>query len=173
MAVERTLAILKPDAVQRNLVGEICGRFEKAGFKVVAMKMVQADLDLLKKHYPDSMAPTVGQKSADAGDEEAKKDPEAFGLNVLGWLRDFMMSGPVVPMVIEGENAIKECRKIVGVTDPSQADKGTIRGDLGEDSILAANQEKRPVKNLVHMSGDPEEAKTEIAIWFKDEEIVG
>ena len=172
MGIERTLAIIKPDAVQRQLTGEIIKRYEKEGFRVVAMKMVNADEETLKNHYPDSMAAAVGQKSANAGEEEAKKDPTAYGIKVLSWLRSFMSSGPVVPMVLEGENAIQRAREVTGFTDPSQAKPGTIRGDLGEDSILKANQEKRPAKNLVHMSGNKEEAETEINIWFKPEEIV-
>ncbi|MEM7813295.1 MAG: nucleoside-diphosphate kinase [Candidatus Aenigmatarchaeota archaeon] len=172
MAVERTLAIIKPDGTARNIIGEVISRFERAGLRLVALKMVNADMDLLKKHYPDSMARSVGEKSAKAGEEEAKRDPQAYGMKVLGWLREFMASGPVVPMVLEGENAIAAAREIAGYTDPSAAKPGTIRRDFSTDSILAANKEKRPVRNVVHLSGNPEEAKAEIAIWFKPSEFV-
>lgn len=172
MAIERTLAIIKPDGTSRNIVGEVISRFERAGLKLVALKMLNADAALLKEHYPDSMARAVGEKSAKAGEEEAKKEPEAYGRKVLGWLRAFMASGPVVPMVLEGENAISAARDIAGYTDPSIAKPGTIRRDLSTDSILAANKEHRPVKNIVHLSGNAEEAKTEIAVWFGPREFV-
>ena len=172
MTVERTLAIIKPDGTSRSIIGDVVARFERAGLRLVALKMVNADLPTLKKHYPDSMASAVGEKSAKAGEAEAKKNPQAYGLKVLGWLRNFMASGPVVPMVLEGENAIGAAREIAGFTDPSQAKPGTIRRDFSTDSILAANSEHRPVKNIVHLSGNTEEAKTEIAIWFKPSEFV-
>ena len=172
MAIERTLAIIKPDGTSRNIVGEVIARFERAGLHLIAMKMINADVALLKRHYPDSMAKSVGEKSAKAGESEAQENPEAYGMKVLGWLRNFMASGPVVPMVLEGENAISAARDIAGYTDPSAARPGTIRRDLSTDSILAANKEKRPVKNVVHLSGNMEEAKKEIAIWFIPKEFV-
>lgn len=171
MAIERTLAIIKPDGTSRNIIGEVISRFERTGLKLVAMKMMNADLAILKRHYPDSLAPAVREKSIKAGEEEARHDPD-FGIKIVGWLRNFMMSGPVVPMVLEGENAIAAAREIAGYTDPSAAKPGTIRRDFSTDSILAANREKRPVKNIVHLSGNPEEAKTEIAIWFSPKEFV-
>lgn len=169
--MERTLAIIKPDGVQRGLVGKIIERYEAAGFKIVAMKMMKASPELLKRHYPDSMAYEVGMKSAKAGEKAAEKDPTGWGMKVLGWLRNFMSSGPVVPIVLEGEDVIKKAREVTGFTDPSQATKGTVRGDYGQDSILKANSEGRPVRNLVHMSGNPEEAKKEIGIWFSSSEL--
>jgi len=172
MAIERTLAIIKPDGTSRNIVGDVISRFERAGLKLIALKMLNADIAIMKKQYPDSMAKAVGEKSAKAGEAEAKENPEAYGLKVLNWLRAFMSSGPVVPMVLEGENAISAAREIAGFTDPSAAKPGTIRRDFSTDSILAANKEKRPVKNVVHLSGNMEEAKTEIAIWFTTREFV-
>jgi nucleoside-diphosphate kinase len=172
MAIERTLAIIKPDGTSRNIIGDVISRFERAGLRPIALKIINADMKLLKRHYPDTMAQSVGEKSAKAGEEEAKANPQAYGMKVLSWLRDFMSSGPVVPMVLEGENAISAAREIAGYTDPSAAKPGTIRRDFSTDSILAANKEKRPVKNVVHLSGNPEEAKTEIAIWFGSKEFV-
>lgn len=172
MAVERTLAIIKPDGTSRNIIGEVIARYERAGLRVVALKTVRATPELMKRHYPDSLAPTLGEKSANAGEEAAKADPVGYGTKVLGWLRAFMSSGPVVPIVLEGENAVQAARDITGYTDPSAARPGTIRRDLSTDSILAANKEGRPVKNVVHISGNPAEAAQEIAIWFSKEELV-
>lgn len=168
---ERTCVIIKPDGVSRNLTGEIISRFEKSGLRLVALKMIVPGRDLVCRHYPDSMAPVLGQKSKDAG--EKVDNVAEFGKKVLEWLRTFISSGPVVPMVFEGKNAVKKVREITGYTDPVSAVKGTIRGDLGEDSILRANKEHRPVKNLLHASGSIEEAKHEIKLWFKDTELVG
>jgi len=172
MAVERTLSIIKPDGTSRHIIGEVIARYERAGLRVVALKMVHANEALLKRHYPDTIAAAIGEKSAKAGEEAAKKDPKAYGLKVLGWLRAFMSSGPVVPIVLEGENAVQAARDITGFTDPSAARPGTIRRDLSTDSILAANKEKRPVRNVVHISGNREEAAREIAIWFEPTEFV-
>ncbi len=164
--MERTLVVIKPDGVKRNLIGEIIKRYEDKGLKVVALKMLQVDEELVKKHYPDSMIPVLGEKSAKAG---TKVDNiEEQGRKVLSWLRNFITSGPVVAMILEGENAVKKVREITGYTDPSEAEKGTVRGDLGIDSIKKANEEQRPVYNLVHASGSLEEAEREIKIWFPE-----
>jgi nucleoside-diphosphate kinase len=170
--MERTCVIVKPDGVSRNLTGEIISRFEKAGLKIIALKMIVADRELIKKHYTENeeYLISLGKKSEKAGD--VVKDYRAQGLMIVEGMRNYMTSGPVVPMVVEGENAIKKAREIAGYTDPSAAEKGTIRGDLGQDSILKANKEKRPVKNLLHASGNPEEAEHEIKLWFKEKELV-
>jgi len=169
MVKQQTLVLIKPDAVKRNLIGKIIGRYEQHGLKIVALKILNVDEDIVKKHYPDTMMEALGNKSARAGSEV--KDVMKQGKNILRWLREFIMSHLVVAIVFEGEGAIAKVRKITGYTDPKEAEKNTIRGDLGKDSILKANSEGRPVYNLVHASGNPEEAKTEIDIWFTKEEI--
>ncbi|RLJ04731.1 MAG: nucleoside-diphosphate kinase [Candidatus Aenigmatarchaeota archaeon] len=169
--MERTLVIIKPDGMERNIIGDVIKRFESADLRIVGLKMIKADLSLMKKHYPDSMIPILGEKSVKAGAKV--KDVNKQGKKVLGWLRKFMMSSPVVAMVLQGENAVKKVRQIVGSTDPSEADVGTIRADYSNDSIAVANAENRTVRNIVHASGNPEEAKKEISIWFKDNEIFG
>ncbi len=163
---QQTLVVIKPDGAKRNLIGEIIKRYETEGLKVLELKMLNATEELVAKHYPEDedFMRTIGEKSAAAGEDVG--DPVEMGRQVVMWLRTYITSGPVVAIVLEGEDAIKRVRSITGFTDPQTADKGTIRGDLGTDSILKANSEKRPVENLIHASGNPEEAAREIALWF-------
>lgn len=176
--MERTLVLVKPDGVKRNLIGKIISRFEKGGLKVIAMKMTKVDKEFTEKHYldTDSQVVGMGNKTLDASkktgkSDEVKKlfgsdDSKKIGMILREWLIEFLTSDSVVAMILEGENAIKKTREITGFTDPSRADKGTIRGDLGDDSIIQANNEKRATKNLVHASGSKEEAENEIELWF-------
>lgn len=166
--MQQTLIIIKPDGGERNLIGKIINYYEEAGLKVVKLKMMTADKDLIMKHYPEDeeYMISIGKKSAAAGD--AVHDFLEQGRMIVQALREYMTSGPVVPMVLEGEDAIALARKVTGFTDPASAEKGTIRGDLGQDTILEANRQKRPVKNLIHASGNQEEATQEISLWFQD-----
>lgn len=141
--IERTLVILKPDGVKRNLADKIIKRYEDAGLKLVKKRTVVADSNLLKQHY-----------SAHIGKPFYKG------------LEKFMMEGPVVAIIFEGDDAVARVRKLTGYTDPSKAEKGTIRGDLGEDSLEKADKEGRAIRNLVHASGNKEEAEKEIKLWF-------
>lgn len=163
---QQTLVLVKPDGVERNWIGEIISRYEKEGLKITALKMMQAPSAIVEKHYPDDeeYLRSIGEKTIAAGQQVTNAVDQ--GRKVVSWLRKFITSGPVVAMVIEGDEAVTQVRKITGFTDPSSADKGTIRGDLGQDSILKANQEERPVYNLVHASGNLEEAEREIKLWF-------
>ena len=163
---QSTLVLIKPDGVARNLVGEIIKRFEDAGLSLVELKMFTASRELISAHYPEDeeYMIAIGKKSEAAGDKVDSYIEQ--GRMVVNAMRDFMTSGPLVAMVLEGEEAVPLVRKVVGYTDPASADKGTIRGDLGQDSIQAANSEKRPVKNLIHASGTPDEAASEIKLWF-------
>lgn len=164
---QQTLIIIKPDGVERNLIGKIITYYENAGLKVVKLKMMLAERDLIMEHYEENedYMRAIGQKSKDAGNEV--DDILEYGRKIVQSLRDYMTAGPVVPMVLEGEDAIALARKVTGFTDPTQADKGTIRGDLGNDSIARANGEGRPTRNLIHASGNPEEAAKEISLWFE------
>ena len=178
---ERTLILLKPDAVARGLVGEIIARFEKAGLKIVGMKMVHPTEEKAAGHYagPDEWIRGMGQKTLDSFEEFGMDADEVLGTSdtleigqmVLSWLIRYISSGPVVAMVLEGVHAIKAVRKMVGFTIPSRAEPGTIRGDLTIDSNTISSLEKRSTKNLIHASGDPEEAAQEIAFWFDPEEL--
>jgi len=163
--MEKTLVVIKPDGVSRNLVGKIISYYEAGGLKVTQLKMFCVPEDLIAKHYPekDEYLISLGKKSEKAGDKVP--DYRAQGLMIVHGLRIYLTEGPVVAMIIEGEDAIQKVRKITGYTDPASADKGTIRGDFGIDNILQANKEKRSVRNLIHASGNPEEAAAEIALW--------
>ncbi len=164
--MQKTLVLIKPDAVARGLTEEIIKRYAAAGLTVVKRKEMIAPISIIEKHYP--MDPdylrSIGEKTIAAGQQV--KNAEDQGKKVVTWLRKFITSGPIVALLLEGEDAIKLARKTTGFTDPSTAEKGTIRGDLGIDNILKANTEERPVYNLIHASGSEEEAKKEIELWF-------
>ncbi|MBI2039892.1 nucleoside-diphosphate kinase [Candidatus Microgenomates bacterium] len=166
--VQQTLIIIKPDGVAGGFTDEIIRRYEDVGLKVVKRKDVMAPQDLVEKHYPmdSEYLRLIGEKTIAAGQKVASAEDQ--GRKVVGWLRKFITSGPIVVMVLEGENAVEVARKVTGFTDPATAEKGTIRGDLGTDNILDANREERPVYNLIHASGSEEEAEKEIKLWFGD-----
>jgi nucleoside-diphosphate kinase len=137
--VERTFVMIKPDGVQRGLVGEIVRRFEARGLKIVGMKMLQMSNDFAKKHYEVH----IGKPFFDG-------------------LLKYITSGPVVAMVLEGTEAVAAARATMGATNPAKAAPGTIRADLGLEMG----------RNLIHGSDGPETAQTEIALWFKPEELL-
>jgi len=172
--MEKTLVILKPDAVQRGLVGEILARFEKAGLKIVAMKMMVADKDLLTKHYPDDLVPIVGNKTKKDWNEygvEHTESAEEIGRMIVDATRDFMRSGPVIAFVLEGGHAVEVVRKLVGTTGPKDSPPGTIRGDYAHLGLGRASMKRMGATNLIHASGSVEEAQTEIDMWFDKSEL--
>jgi len=178
---ERTLVIIKPDAVKRGLMGEILSRFERMGLKMIAGKFIQADRDTASKHYPDSIEwkQTVGQRTIDDCQKYGidiisnigTDDPVAVGEVVKKLNEDFLISGPVFAFVLKGVNAVERVRAITGSTVPTKANPGTIRGDYSLDSAITANQRSRTIYNLVHASGSVEEAENEISLWFMPDEI--
>ena len=180
-SLERTFVMMKPDGVQRGLIGEAISRFEKRGLKVVAIKMSKPSLEHIDNHYPKDEAwiERLGQKGFTVFEEYGINPIDVMGTDskletgkaVRQWLVDYMLSAPVVPMVIEGIHAIDMVRKIAGHTLPNKADIGTIRGDFSVDSPAAANLNKRAVKNIIHASENVEEAEAEIKHWFSDDEI--
>ena len=180
--MEQTLLIVKPDGVQRALSGEIISRLEKAGLKIVGLKMVHAGREMLEKHYTTSeeflrgmggkTLATYKEYGGDVLKEMGTADELELGKIIREWLVDFLSSGPVIAAVFAGHHAVTQTRKIVGATVPCFANPGTIRGDYTTDAPDLANAHKRPVKNLVHASGSVEEAVAEIALWFKPEEIM-
>ena len=172
--MERTLIILKPDAVKRGIVGEIMNRFERAGFKVVGSKMMMADPKLVAKHYPDDLIPIVGNKTKTDWDNYGVKyseSAEEIGKMIVDATRQFLGSGPVVAMVLEASHAVEVARKLVGSTGPKDSAPGTIRGDYAHLSLGGASLKKKGAANLVHASGTVDEAKKEITMWFKPEEL--
>ncbi|MEK7660311.1 MAG: nucleoside-diphosphate kinase [Patescibacteria group bacterium] len=183
MKQERTLVLIKPDAVKRSLTGEVIQRIESRGLKVIALQMIWPDKEKMEKHYPTSedWVTGLGKNTARAYeefqlpttllDDYGTDDLHQIGKQVREWLIEFMISGPIVKIVIEGLHAVKMVRKIVGHTIPAFADMGTIRGDFSVDSPALANTEKRPVQNLIHASGNAEEAAYEIAHWFTEKEL--
>lgn len=172
--MERTLVILKPDTVQRAIVGEITARFEKAGLKIVGMKMMVPDMELLKKHYPDAMIPIVGNKTKedwDAYGVEYSESIEEIGQMIVSATRKFMQESPVVAMVLEGGHAVEIVRKMVGKTGPKDSAPGTIRGDYAHLSLGRSSLAKKGAANILHASGSVDEAKGEIKMWFGDDEL--
>lgn len=179
--VERTFSMIKPDGTQRGIVGEIISRIEKRGLKIVALKMVKPTIEHITNHYPkdDKWVARLGEKGftvfaelgLDPKDVMGTDDKFEAGKQVREWLVKYMTEAPVVAMVIEGVHAIDMMRKIAGSTLPSKAEIGTIRGDFSTDSPIAANINKRAIKNVIHISENKEEADHEISHWFSKDEI--
>ncbi len=175
---ERTLVIIKPDGVQRTLVGEIIERYERVGLKLVAMKMLVATPEHVEKHYTldPEWRRITGEKRIKAAKEKGEQlhteDPYEITAVVLERLKKYMTAGPVIAIVLEGAHAVEIVRKITGGTEPRSTDVGTIRGDYVLDSYNMADNDDRSVRNLVHASGSPKEAEMEIAHWFSAEEII-
>ncbi len=174
---ERTFVMLKPDSIQRGLIGEILSRFERTGLKLVAMKMILATEDQCWKHYNKDdewflKKGTVTMNNLKEKGLPVTKEPIEYGKDILRSNIAFMTSGPLIPMVWEGNQAVAIIKKIVGGTEPLTSDVGTIRGDLTMDSYQIANIDGRAVRNLIHCSDQVEEATREMNIWFSKEELV-
>ena len=173
---ERCLVVLKPDAVQRSLMGEIIRRFEMAGLKFTAMKMTIPTRDQLVEHYnkDDEWFLTKGQRIVDDLNEQGRevtKEPIEYGKEIIELMVRYMTAAPNIAMIVEGNQAVTVASKLVGSTEPATSDVGTIRGDYTLDSYGHASYENRGVRNLVHCSESSEEAEREIAIWFDAKEI--
>jgi nucleoside-diphosphate kinase len=176
MAIERTLAIIKPDGVQRGLVGEILGRFERAGLKIVGMKMVWPTQELVAQHYTsdENYLQSVGEKALENARQQGRT-LTATALEIGQRVREanmrYISTGPVIAFVMEGNTAVQTVRNIIGGTNPLTADIGTIRGDLTIDDFSQADAEGRSTRNLMHASGDISEARREIPLWFSEKEL--
>ncbi len=173
---ERSLVLLKPDAVQRSLIGDIIGRFERTGLKIAGMKMVIATEQQLLDHYnkDDEWYQRKGEgivEDMKAHNLPVEKEAIEYGKDIIRNMVTYMTAAPLVAIVMEGNQAVAVVSKLVGTTEPSSSDVGTIRGDYTVDSYSHATIENRGVRNLVHQSESPEEANREIKIWFNDGEI--
>lgn len=154
--LERTLIMLKPDTIKRGLVGEIITRFERAGLKIVAMKMVAPDVEHFHKHY-----------------EGISKLISRWGKDIYDVTLAHMTETPVIAFVLEGTEAVSYVRKLVGTTDPKESPAGTIRGDYTHVTRASTNPIGATLPNILHASGDPAEAELEIALWFGEDEVYG
>lgn len=176
---ERTLVIIKPDGVQRTLIGEIIKRYERMGLKLTALKLALPTPEKAKEHYMvggEEWLENVGKKAQEAYEKKGMKSPFATprenGIAILESNAKYMASGPVVAMIWQGAHAVEVVRKVTGGTEPRSSDVGTIRGDFVIDSYQMADADGRSIRNLIHASGNTEEAEKEIPIWFKPEEII-
>lgn len=151
--IQRSLILLKPDALDRGIVGEILTRFERVGANVVGLKLLVSEKDTAMKHYTDDLARRRGEK-------------------VRELMVQMLTSGPIVAVALEGIEIVEVVRKMVGATEPKTAAPGTIRGDYAHVSFKYADAQGIGVFNLIHASGSPEEAEVEVSVWFKPEELV-
>ena len=180
-SMEQTVVLIKPDGVKKGIVGQVLSRFERVGLKLIAVKMIWVDKTFVGKHYKDDVNyhKTVGEKTLenyqkygmDPAENLGTKNPVEIGRMVRKWNMEFLSSGPVMAMLLEGPGSVALVRKIVGNTFPAEALPGTVRGDFALDSAFLSNLQKRTTQNIVHASGSVEEAGFERKLWFKESEI--
>ncbi len=151
--MERSLVLLKPDAIERGIIGEIITRFERVGAKIVGLKLLISEKDTAGKHYTEDLAKRRGE-------------------HVRKMMIEMLISGPIVAIALEGVEIVEVVRKMIGATEPKSALPGTIRGDYAHVSFKYADEKGIGIFNLIHASGSPEEAETEIGVWFKPEELI-
>jgi nucleoside-diphosphate kinase len=175
---ERTLVIIKPDGIQRTLIGEIIKRYERVGFKLVAIKILIPSPEHIEKHYTldPNWRRITGEKTINGyrskGLIPPSEDPLEITAIILKNLKTYMTSGPVIAMIWEGAHVVQIIRKLTGGTEPLTSDVGSIRGDFVLDSYQMTDADGRAIRNLIHASGTIEEAEKEIDHWFKKEEII-
>ena len=181
MKKQRALLIIKPDGVQRGIIGKIITRFETVGLKIIGLKFEWAPREKIIAHYPETEAwfKKVGErtltnyakKGLDAKKIFKTDDAVAIGKTVKGWLIDYMQESPVFLAVVEGYDAIEIVRKLSGNTIPVLAAPGTIRGDFSHDTIDLANEQGRPLRNIIHASDTVEDGEKEVKLWFNKDEL--
>lgn len=176
MSQETTLVLIKPDGVLRGLIGTIISRFEQCGLKVIGMKMVYPNEELASEHYiaDEEWMKSIGEKTKASYEKRGEEMPRTV-LEQGQWVRESLMKylvmSPIVALAIKGHNAVKHVRKIVGATAPSDAAPGTIRGDFSFDTYRLSDTSNRPVQNLIHASGEVDEAQREVKVWFTEKEL--
>ena len=175
---EKTLVVIKPDGIQRTLIGEIIKRYERMGLKLIGIKLMLLTEDFVEKHYTldPNWKKINGEKTIrgyrDKGLQPPSEDPLAINAITLKNLKKYISSGPVVAMIWQGMNSVKIVRKITGGTEPLTSDVGTIRGDFVLDSYQVSDNDNRSIRNLIHASGTVKEAEMEINHWFNKDEII-
>ncbi len=175
--IERTLVLVKPDGVYRALIGKSIAAFEDAGLKVIGIKMVKPDRSIVDKHYvaDEEYLKSIGAKTINSYKKrgiEVKDTELQIGQRIRGYLFDYLTNKPVVAMVVEGNEAVANVKKITGATSPTDADRSSIRGMYSSDSYDLADAKKRAIKNMLHVSGDKADAAREVPLWFKESELV-
>lgn len=170
---EKTLVLIKPDAVLRGIVGEIISRFEKVGMKIVAMKMIQAEREVLEKHYfkDEKWLTEKGELYKKKLNMPKETDPIPVGKNIVEGLIVDMQHSPIIAMVLEGHNAVMTIKRLTGPTNIDEANPGTIRGDFSHDTYELANKSNRPNITIIHATDNSGEAQKEIDFWFSPDEI--
>ena len=174
--MEKALVVIKPDGMEKTVVGKVISKFEEGGLRVVGIKMVKANKNLVGRHYiaDEKWLFSVGSsaKAADAKRGVTNNDTERqIGMRIRSYLMDELTRLPVIAIVLEGGDANKTARKIAGATEPKSADPNTIRGMLSADTYKQADREKRSIRNIVHVSDSPKSARREISVWFKPSEL--
>ena len=175
---ERTLVVIKPDGIQRTLVGEIIKRYERVGLKIIGMKMLVPTPDMIEKHYTidPEWRRITGEKRIKNAKEKGEKlkteDPFEITAAILAFLKKYMTSGPVIAIALQGAHAVPIVRKITGGTEPLSTDVGTIRGDYVLDSYTMSDTDGRSIRNLIHASGTVADAEKELVLWFRPEELI-
>lgn len=175
---ERTLILIKPDGIQRALIGEIMGRYERLGLKLVGLKMVVPTAEQVEGHYTldPEWRRVTGEKTIksykDRGLTPPSEDPLEITAKILKNLKKYLTAGPVIAMVWQGAHAVELVRKVTGGTEPRSSAVGTIRGDFVPDSYIMSDTDDRAVRNLIHASGAVSEAEMEIPHWFDKKELI-
>lgn len=179
--MEKTVVLIKPDAIRKKIVGELISRFEKVGLKIIASKLIWVDKTHVGKHYSDNedYNKKVGEKTLenykkygiDPNESLGTNDPLKIGRMIRKWNMEFLSSGPVFAFLLEGYGSVAIVRKMLGSLFPFDSQPGTIRGDYALESFVTANLNNRTAENIMHASGSVEEAEFERKLWFKEEEI--
>lgn len=181
MNKQKALLIIKPDGVQRGIIGKIISRFETVGLKIIGLKFEMATSEKVITHYPETEVwfKKVGErtltnyekKGLDARNVFKTNDAVSIGKIVKGWLVTYFQESPVFMAVVEGYDCVEIVRKLSGNTIPVLAAPGTVRGDFSHDTIDLANEQNRPLRNIIHASDSPEDGEKEVNLWFKPEEL--